>query len=257
MVRKPSKELLKIQNFSDSTDEDEVRLNSRRSNSKRRNSRVSSEHKSSQDQADSQETGNDDQCGLSSTSKEQSPNTRNKNRKSPSYSQKSPRSNKKSRKSPEQSMNSSSSLQTCKSLNSQIREYIKSPSKSRKLTTFDAFNHTSSLKLSHMHSSSSQEKTKYDNPSKYDTYYDYYHPRRSSREVLDFTSKRKSQKDLTKLEDETHSSSKRHSLKGDTSGKEEADTGDSKRKRPRNVSTMYNFFPFFMIQYSGEMQFLY
>ena len=164
MVRKPSKELLKIQNFSDSTDEDEVRLNSssRRSNSKRRNSRVSSaEHKStSQDQADSQETGNDDQCGLSSTSKEHSPNTRNKSRKSPSYSQKSPRSNKKPRKSPEQSMNSgSNSLQTCsKSLNSQIREYIKSPSKSRKLTTFDAFNHTSSLKLSHMHSSSSQEK---------------------------------------------------------------------------------------------------
>ena len=251
MVRKPSKELLKIQNFSDSTDEDEVRLNSssRRSNSKRRNSRVSSaEHKStSQDQADSQETGNDDQCGLSSTSKEHSP--RNKSRKSPSYSQKSPRSNKKPRKSPEQSMNcGSNSLQTCsKSLNSQIREYIKSPSKSRKLTTFDAFNHTSSLKLSHMHSSSSQEKqpgssSKYDNPSKYDqSYYDYYHPRRSSREVLDFTSKRKSQKDLTKLDDEAHqaaTSAKRHSLKGgggEVSGKEEADNGGDNKRKGSNI----------------------
>jgi hypothetical protein len=36
----------------------------------------------------------------------------------------------------------------------------------------------------------------------FEEYYDYIHPRRSSKEVLDFTSSRKSQKDLTKLEED-------------------------------------------------------
>ena len=238
MVRKPSKELLKIQNFSDSTDEEDLKLPSRRSGSKHRHSHLS-DMKSSQDQVDSQETGNDDQCGLSSTSKEYSPNTRSKIKKSPIYSQKSPRTSKKYRKSPEQAHSTNSSSHTCKSLNTQIKEYIKSPSKSRKLSTFDAFNHTSSLKLSHVHSS--QEKSKYDNQSKYDSFYDYYHPRRSSREVLDFTSSRKSNKDLTALDDENQTlHSKRHSLKGDNSGQEENENGDSLREDLSHLTPFYN-----------------
>lgn len=238
MVRKPSKELLKVQNLSDSTDDDEA---ARFSTSKRSNSRRgNSSQKSSQDQADSQETGNDDQCGLSSTSKEQSPSARYKMRKSPSYGQnKSPRTAKKSsRKSSENTShsNASSSTQqhTCKSLNNQIKEYIKSPSKSRKLSTFDAFNHTSSLKLSHAHNS--QERPSFDNQGKYDEYYEYYHPRRSSREVLDFTSKRKSQKDLTKLDEDIFNQNKRNSLKGggDNSSKEEADNNADSLKRKKS-----------------------
>jgi hypothetical protein len=49
-----------------------------------------------------------------------------------------------------------------------------------------------------------QEETCANSRSEYqfEEYYDYIHPRRSSKEVLDFTSSRKSQKDLTKLEED-------------------------------------------------------
>lgn len=225
MVRKPSKELLKIQNVSDSTDEEDLKP-TRKTNSRRNGSHYS-ELKSSQDHPDSQETGNDDQCGLSSTSKEQSP--RNRIKKSPSLGQKSPRP-KKPKRSPERSQNSNASSTTCKSLNSQIKDYVKSPSKSpRPLSTFDAFNHTSSLKLSHLHSS--QDKPKHDNQGKYDSYYDYYHPRRSSREVLDFTSNRKSTKDLTKIEDDASVVVKRNAFKREGRSKEDKDMGDSSNRK--------------------------
>jgi hypothetical protein len=133
-----------------------------------------------------------------------------------------------------------------KSLNRQIKEFTRSPPKARKLsgscanfaTNFDAFNHTSSLKLSghhSMHSASSFKETsggamslnlvdverrvfeedvvvdvvpasgatsRSSGQFQFEEYYDYIHPRRSSKEVLDFTSSRKSQKDLTKLEED-------------------------------------------------------
>jgi hypothetical protein len=294
MVRKPSKELLKIQNFSDTSTEDLNNLLpvAKHSRAKRRGSK----HNSGAEEGGVTANSTDelqvmlslppDDCLSSNTAsmdkeqEEDSPKmglAKNRQRASKSgggeshYRSSSRPStsssggvgsrNRSSGVSPEKKTaawqqqqhslegaaaavgETGSSSQQRKSLNRQIKEFTRSPPKARKLsgscanfaTNFDAFNHTSSLKLSghhSMHSASAFKETSgamslnlvdverrvfeedvADIPAsgatsrgsgqfQFEEYYDYIHPRRSSKEVLDFTSSRKSQKDLTKLEED-------------------------------------------------------
>merc|ERR1712228_555671 len=156
------------------------------------------------------------------------------------------RSSKKNRQSPENQRKKATAPPTTKSLNMQIKEFIKSssPPKTRKvsetsLNKFDAFNHTSSHKLSHAISkelekstSSKQSTTSY--PGQYnETYDDYeefsYHPRRSSKEVLDFTSSRKSTRDNLNKSDEKDLG-RRQYCKEDKGPKSDGSEGHHKRK---------------------------
>jgi hypothetical protein len=303
MVRKPSKELLKIQNFSDTSTEDLNNLLpvAKHSRAKRRGSK----HNSGAEEGGVTANSTDelqvmlslppDDCLSSNTAsmdkeqEEDSPKmglAKNRQRASKSGGEYHYRSssrpstsssggvgsrNRSSGVSPEKktatwqqqqhslegaaaaavgetgSSSHQQQQQQRKSLNRQIKEFTRSPPKARKLsgscanfaTNFDAFNHTSSLKLSghhSMHSASAFIKetsggamslnlvdverrvfeedvvvdvvpasgatSRSGGQFQFEEYYDYIHPRRSSKEVLDFTSSRKSQKDLTKLEED-------------------------------------------------------
>ena len=214
IARKPSKELLRIQNFSDSSDED-IRLTVRKEfhSMKRRGSKFSdpslqtADKKEEKHATDAASSKTDLASSVSPSSSKRSPNI---SRQSPK------KSSRKSRQSPETQRKKTPP--PTKSLNMQIKEFIKhsSPPKTRKISessnsNFDAFNHTSSSKLSH---SFSKEQDKSLSPScskqssfssfpgqSYDDY-EYYHPRRSSKEVLDFTSSRKSLDNPSKSESE-------------------------------------------------------
>ena len=70
------------------------------------------------------------------------------------------------------------------------------------------------------------------NQYQFEEYYDYIHPRRSSKEVLDFTSSRKSQKDLTKLEEDRDVGSS--SLLGSRYSGEEGGGGQADRERRKD-----------------------
>jgi len=254
IARKPSKELLKIQNFSDSSDDD-FRLSSKRDIlGKRRGSKVSDsrsfhEQLHLQDKKDERvmtegtSSKTDQASSLSPTSSRKSPNI---SRQSPKANQSPKRTSKKNRQSPEnQRKKTSTAAPTTKSLNMQIKEFIKSssPPKTRKvsetsLSKFDAFNHTSSHKLSHAISkefekppSSKQNSTQYTGQynESYDEYEYSYHPRRSSKEVLDFTSSRKSTRDnLNKCEEKELG--RRKYCKEDKGHKSDGSEGHHKRK---------------------------
>jgi len=255
IARKPSKELLKIQNFSDSSDDD-IRMSSKRDIlGKRRGSKVSDsrsfhEQLHLQDKKDERimtegtSSKTDQASSLSPTSSRKSPNV---SRQSPKANQSPKRSSKKNRQSPENQRKKAPTVTpTTKSLNIQIKEFIKSssPPKTRKvsetsLNKFDAFNHTSSHKLSHAVSkefekppSSKQSSTNYSGQynETYDDYEEYsYHPRRSSKEVLDFTSSRKSTRDnLNKCEEKDLG--RRKYCKEDKGHKSDGSEGHHKRK---------------------------
>ena len=214
IARKPSKELLRIQNFSDSSDED-FRLTVRKEfhSMKRRGSKFSDPSLQTADKKD-EKHATDAASSKTDLASSVSPSS---SKRSPNISRQSPKkSSRKSRQSPETQRKKTPP--PTKSLNMQIKEFIKhsSPPKTRKISessnsNFDAFNHTSSSKLSH---SFSKEQDKSLSPScskqssfssfpgqSYDDY-EYYHPRRSSKEVLDFTSSRKSLDNPSKSESE-------------------------------------------------------
>jgi len=246
---------LKIQNFSDSSDDD-IRMSSKRDIlGKRRGSKVSDsrsfhEQLHLQDKKDERvmtegtSSKTDQASSLSPTSSRKSPNV---SRQSPKANQSPKRTSKKNRQSPENQRKKASTVTpTTKSLNIQIKEFIKSssPPKTRKvsetsLNKFDAFNHTSSHKLSHAVSkefekppSSKQSSTNYSGQynETYDDYKEYsYHPRRSSKEVLDFTSSRKSTRDnLNKCEEKDLG--RRKYCKEDKGHKSDGSEGHHKRK---------------------------
>ena len=326
MVRKPSRELLKIQNFSDSSNEDLNNLSKPPppGRSKRRGSKLSGS-RSGPDEV----TNSTDELQLLSLPpntlllssavterREPSPKLgtltgrrtpknsngtggRSRTSSRPSTSSSGGASRLKSSESPEKTASSSAATRKLseqsppatsaaetvsvahqqqqhlqrKSLNRQIKEFIRSPPKTRKLggscANFDAFNHTSSLKLSHAmhHNSSSSATTMHKEPTapamilleakrggleddddeigggggdqsssvnqyQFEEYYDYIHPRRSSKEVLDFTSSRKSQKDLTKLEEDRDVGSS--SLLGSRYSGEEGGGGQADRERRKD-----------------------
>ena len=217
IARKPSKELLRIQNFSDSSDED-FRLRARKEfqSMKRRGSKYSDpSHQASEKKEDKLITD-----GASSKTDLASSVSPSSSKRSPNISRQSPKkSSKKSRQSPETQRKKTPPPPPTKSLNMQIKEFIKhsSPPKTRKISessnsNFDAFNHTSSSKLSHSFSKE-QEKSLSPSCSKQSSFsqsfpgqsyddYEYYHPRRSSKEVLDFTSSRKSLDNSARAETE-------------------------------------------------------
>ena len=210
IARKPSKELLRIQNFSDSSDED-FRLTARKEfqSIKRRGSKYS-DSRSPNDQSLQAVERKEEKLvtdGASSKTDIASSVSPSSSKRSPNISRQSPKkSSRKSRQSPETQRKKTPPPPPTKSLNMQIKEFIKhsSPPKTRKISessnsNFDAFNHTSSSKLSH---SFSKEHEKSPSCSKQGSFsqpypglsyedYEYYHPRRSSKEVLDFTSSRK------------------------------------------------------------------
>ena len=211
IARKPSKELLRIQNFSDSSDED-FRLTARKEfqSIKRRGSKYS-DSRSPNDQSLQAVERKEEKLvtdGASSKTDIASSVSPSSSKRSPNISRQSPKkSSRKSRHSPETQRKKTPPPPPTKSLNMQIKEFIKhsSPPKTRKISessnsNFDAFNHTSSSKLSHSFSkehekspSSSSKQGSFSQPYSGLSYddYEYYHPRRSSKEVLDFTSSRK------------------------------------------------------------------
>ena len=232
IARKPSKELLRIQNYTDSSDEDfnlmtrrELILRKSNSNSNEspnNNNKDRREERLVTDGGASSKT--DIASSLSPSSSKRSPNISRhcKNNNSPK------KSSRKSRQSPETLRRKTPPPPSTKSLNMQIKDFIKhsSPPRSRKISEssnsqFDAFNHTSSSKLSHAsfkeherspcskQSSLSQQYSGQYSENYED--YEYYHPRRSSKEVLDFTSSRKSLQEGKSSENEQVPFAKQHS----------------------------------------------
>ena len=217
--RKPSKELLRIQNYTDSSDDD-FRVMARFS--KRRSSRSNDTRSQSNDNS-GKELKDDNNVILDATSSKTdiaSSLSPSSSKRSPNISRQSPKSNHSPKRSSRISKQSPETLRRktppppTKSLNMQIHEFVqhssRSPPKMRKKmesggNNFDAFNHTSSSKLSHAsfkehekspnskQSSLSQQYSSQYSESFED--YEIYHPRRSSKEVLDFTSSRKSLQD--------------------------------------------------------------
>ena len=232
IARKPSKELLRIQNYTDSSDEDFQMMTrkdklSRRSNSNSNNdSPYTDTHDRKEDRlvTDGASSKTDIASSLSPSSSKRSPNISRHSSKT-SHSPK--KSSRRSKQSPETQRRKTPPPPTTKSLNMQIKDFIKhsSPPRARKISEssnshFDAFNHTSSSKLSHASfkehersPSSKQSSVTHQYSSQYSGDYDdyeYYHPRRSSKEVLDFTSSRKSLQEGRSSENE-QLPGKRHS----------------------------------------------
>ena len=236
IARKPSKELLRIQNYTDSSDEDFNLMTrkekiSRKSNSNSNESPYNNNSNSNQDRREERcvtdggaSSKTDIASSLSPSSSKRSPNISRqcKNSHSPK------KSSRKSRQSPETLRRKTPPPPTTKSLNMQIKDFIKhsSPPRARKISEssnsqFDAFNHTSSSKLSHAsfkeherspcskQSSLSQQHSGQYSENYED--YEYYHPRRSSKEVLDFTSSRKSLQEGKSSENEQVPFFKQHS----------------------------------------------
>ena len=240
IARKPSKELLRIQNYTDSSDEDfnlmtRKEMISRRSNSNSNespyNNNNNNNSNSNQDRKEERlvtdggaSSKTDIASSLSPSSSKRSPNIsrHSKNSHSPK------KSSRKTRQSPETLRRKTPPPPTSKSLNMQIKDFIKhsSPPRARKISEssnsqFDAFNHTSSSKLSHAsfkeherspcskQSSLSQQYSGQYSENYED--YEYYHPRRSSKEVLDFTSSRKSLQEGKSSENEQVPFAKQHS----------------------------------------------
>ena len=236
IARKPSKELLRIQNYTDSSDDDlnlmtRKEMISRKSNSNSNESPYNNNNNSNQDRREERcvtdggaSSKTDIASSLSPSSSKRSPNISRqcKNSHSPK------KSSRKSRQSPETLRRKTPPPPTTKSLNMQIKDFIKhsSPPRARKISEssnsqFDAFNHTSSSKLSHAsfkeherspcskQSSLTQQYSGQYSENYED--YEYYHPRRSSKEVLDFTSSRKSLQEGKSSENEQVPFSKQHS----------------------------------------------
>ena len=252
IVRKPSKELLKIQNFTDSS-EDEIRLSSNRDPLLKRNgsnkvsdSRSYHEQLSYMDRKDDLVTGEggssrtDVGSSLSPTGSRKSPNISRQ-------SQSPKKTSAKARQSPENQRKGGASLQQqSKSLNSQIKDFMKSPPKNRKASEtsnkFDAFNHTSSHKLTHPHAKEADKPpptmaslSTYPvqfNESSFDEYEFNYHPRRSSKEVLDFTSSRKAMKDKSSKSEDKETLDQNKSFKEDKGHKSDGSEGHNRRKDP-------------------------
>ena len=258
IARKPSKELLRIQNYSDSSDDD-FRLMTRKEI-------ISKRHKSNESRSNEMsdrniETGDkpvtdgtssktDIASSLSPSSSKRSPNISRQ-----SHSPK--KSSRKSRQSPETHRRKTPPPPTTKSLNMQIKDFIKhsSPPKSRKVSEssnshFDAFNHTSSSKLSHAsfkeherspcskQSSLSQQYSSQYSESYED--YEYYHPRRSSKEVLDFTSSRKSLQDTSanrSSENEQYPLKQQHSH-GESKGHKSDDSYYKRKEEHRHCQCL-------------------
>ena len=211
IARKPSKELLRIQNYTDSSDED-FNLMTRKEIILRRSNSNSNEspyldHQDRMVTDGGASSRTDIASSLSPSSSKRSPNISRHSRNG--HSPKKSETIRKSRQSPESLRRKTPPPSTTKSLDMQIKDFIKhsSPPRVRKISEssnsqFDAFNHTSSSKLSHA-SFKEHERSPCSKQSSLsqqhsgqlsETYedYEYYHPRRSSKEVLDFTSSRKS-----------------------------------------------------------------
>jgi hypothetical protein len=122
---------------------------------------------------------------------------------------------------------------------------MKSPPRKQKVSeainTFDAFNHTSSHKLTHAHSkeldkppapvaSLASYPVQYNET--FDEYEFSYHPRRSSKEVLDFTSSRKVMKDKSSKSEEKESLDRVKCFKEDKGHKSDGSEGHHRRKDP-------------------------
>ena len=251
IVRKPSKELLKIQNFSDSS-EDENRLSSNKESLlKRTTLNKVPDSKSFHEQLSSFERKDDllvGEGGGSSRTDQGSSLSPTGSRKSPSIGRQSPkRASSKTRKSPENKRKASTAptQAVSKSLNNQIKDFIKSPPKNRRIpeasNKFDAFNHTSSHKLSHAHpkeldkppvtmASLASYPVHYN--ESFDEFEYSYHPRRSSKEVLDFTSSRKALKEKTSKSEEKESVERTKGFKEDKGHKSDGSEGHHRRIDP-------------------------
>ena len=220
IARKPSKELLRIQNYTDSSDDDfrlMARFSKRHSSRSNDTRSFSNDNKEDRTIADATSSKTDIASSLSPSSSKRSPNVSSR---SPKTNQSPKRSSRTTRQSPETLRRKTPPPQT-KSLNMQIHEFVqhssRSPPKTRKKVDsagnhFDAFNHTSSHKLAHAsfkeHEKSpcsKQSSLSHQQSSQYsESFEDYeiYHPRRSSKEVLDFTSSRKSLHEARSSENE-------------------------------------------------------
>ena len=255
IVRKPSKELLKIQNFTDSS-EDDMRLSIRDPLLKRTGSNKVADSRSFHEQLNTLErkdgllpgegsSRTDQGSSLSPTGSRKSPSISRQSQ-SPKASQSPKKTPAKLRQSPEnQRKVNASSQSSTKSLNSQIKDFMKSPPKNRKVSEasnqFDAFNHTSSHKLTHAHSkeldkppaavtSLASYPVQYN--ESFDEYEFSYHPRRSSKEVLDFTSSRKVMKDKSSKSEEKESLDRINCYKEDKGHKSDGSEGHHRRKDP-------------------------
>ena len=260
IARKPSKELLRIQNYSDSSDDD-FRLMTRKEI-------ISKRHKSNESRSNdvSDRRDNMESCdkpvtdGTSSKTDIASSLSPSSSKRSPNISRQShspKKSSRKSRQSPETHRRKTPPPPTTKSLNMQIKDFIKhsSPPKTRKISEssnshFDAFNHTSSSKLSHAsfkeherspcskQSSLSQQYSSQYSESYED--YEYYHPRRSSKEVLDFTSSRKSLQDTSanrSSENEQYPLKQQHSH-GESKGHKSDDSYYKRKEEHRHCQCL-------------------
>lgn len=244
IARKPSKELLRIQNYTDSSDDDfrfMARFSKRHSSRSNDTRSYSNDNKEDKTIADATSSKTDIASSLSPSSSKRSPNVSSR---SPKANQSPKRSSRTSRQSPETLRRKTPPPQT-KSLNMQIHEFVqhssRSPPKSRKKLDpgnhFDAFNHTSSQKLAHASfkeheksPSSKQSSLSHQQSSQYsESFEDYeiYHPRRSSKEVLDFTSSRKSLHEARSSENEQYPK-KQHSK--EERGNTRSEEGQLKKK---------------------------
>ena len=252
IARKPSKELLKIQNFTDSS-EDDNRLSSNKDLLLKRSScNKVSDSRSFHEQLSSFEKKEDLMTGEGGSSRTDPGSSLSPtgSRKSPSIgcqSQSPKRTSSKTRKSPEnkRKVSTAPTQLTSKSLNNQIKDFIKSPPKNRKLpeasNKFDAFNHTSSHKLTHAHpkeldkppvtmASLASYPVHYN--ESFDEFEYSYHPRRSSKEVLDFTSSRKVMKEKSSKSEEKDSLDRTKGFKEDKGHKSDGSEGHHRRKDP-------------------------
>ena len=250
IVRKPSKELLKIQNFTDSSEDDNRLCSNKDSLLKRSSFNKVSDSRSFQEQLSGFERKEDQLMGEGGSSRTDPGSSLSPtgSRKSPSIGRQSPkRASSKTRKSPEnkRKVSTAPTQLASKSLNNQIKDFIKSPPKNRKLSEasnkFDAFNHTSSHKLTHVHpkeldkppvtmASLASYPVHYN--ESFDEFEYSYHPRRSSKEVLDFTSSRKALKEKSSKSEEKDSSDRTKGFKEDKGHKSDGSEGHHRRKDP-------------------------
>ena len=242
IARKPSKELLKIQNFSNSSD-DECFALAKRGTIDRKSETKFSDSRSFYDQFDLHDWREDSRLttdgtssktdlasSLSPSSFKRSPNI-NRSKMSPKHN------SKRHSKSFDNPTKRAPTPPSSKSLNMQIKEFVKasSPPKSRKYSeashsSFDAFNHISSTKVVSKeveNNSSFQHTVQQSEP--YDDY-EYFHPRRSSKEVLDFTSSRKSNRDNRHNVDDKDKI-RRKSIKEEKGHKSDGSEGHSNRQQ--------------------------
>lgn len=244
IVRKPSKELLKIQNFTDSS-EDDIRLSSNKDSLLKRSTfNKVPDSRSFHEQLSSFERKEDPLTGEGGSSRTDlgSSLSPTGSRKSPSIGRQSPkRTSSKTRKSPENKRKLSTATNQISS--NQIKDFIKSPPKNRKvpeaLNKFDAFNHTSSHKLTHAHpkeldkpvvTTASLAGYPVHYNESFDEFEYNYHPRRSSKEVLDFTSSRKAMKEKSSKSEEKDSVERTKCFKEDKGHKSDGSEGHHRRK---------------------------